>query len=474
MHRVSLNKISQIIQGEPGIPDLILSDVEGISIDSRTTRPGDLFFAVQGKRLDGHQFVADALAQGAQACVVNRRPEAAGLSQPLIYVDDVNHAFQQFARWYRSQQQVTVIGVTGSVGKTTTRTMIHTVLAPFLKGVQSPANYNNEFGVPLSIAQIKSEHQYAVLELGASLPGEIRELARLAQPEIGVITGIGPSHLEHFGSLEQTAAAKGELFEALPESGLAILNGDDPFAVSLASKTSARKLKIGLGTQNNFQAVAIHQTDEGISFRVDGTEFLVPVRGKHFVYPALFAIAVAKEFGLSNRELVESLRQFATVPGRCHIEQIGSWTIIDDSYNSSPVSMAAACRLLNDWTGGGKRMVVMGDMLELGAESKRYHREIGELIASLNIDLLFVCGKQAGAVVEGALSGKLTQKNVVQAADVEGIQSEVISRLEPGDVVLVKGSRSMQMERLISSLKQQAGQQDSQQATSGGKYKSCV
>tara|TARA_R110002111_G_scaffold100976_2_gene156396 strand:- start:2868 stop:4289 length:1422 start_codon:yes stop_codon:yes gene_type:complete len=473
MDRVSLNKISQIIQGKPEISDLIMSDVEGISIDSRTTRPGDLFFAVQGKRLDGHQFVADALAQGAQACVVNRGAEAAGLSQPLICVENVNLAFQKFAHWYRSQQQATVIGVTGSVGKTTTRTMIHTVLAPFLKGVQSPANYNNEFGVPLSIAQIESGHQYAVLELGASLPGEIRELARLSQPEIGVITGIGPSHLEHFGTLEQTAAAKGELFEALPESGFAILNGDDAFAASLAEKTSARKLKTGLSEQNDLQAVAVHQTGSGLSFQVDGSEFLIPVFGKHFLYPALFAIAVAKEFGLPNQDLIEGFRQFATIPGRCHIEQIGSWTVIDDSYNSSPASMAAACQVLHGWTGGGKRIMVMGDMLELGAESKRYHQEIGALIAASDIDFLFVCGKQAAAVVQGALSGTLSQDRIVQAADVEELQSDVISRLEPGDVVLVKGSRGMRMERLITSLKRQAGQTDSQQAASR-EMKSCV
>tara|TARA_R110002095_G_scaffold212564_3_gene201975 strand:- start:2428 stop:3849 length:1422 start_codon:yes stop_codon:yes gene_type:complete len=473
MDRVSLNKISQIIQGEPAVPGLMASDVEGISIDSRTIRPGDLFFAVQGKRLDGHQFVADAFAQGAQACVVNRGFEAAGLSQPLICVENVNLAFQKFAHWYRRQQQATVIGVTGSVGKTTARAMIHTVLAPFLKGVQSPANYNNEFGVPLSIAQIESGHQYAVLELGASLPGEIRELARLSQPEIGVITGIGPSHLEHFGTLEQTAAAKGELFEALPESGFAILNGDDVFASSLAEKTSARKWKVGLGEQNDLQAVAVHLTGNGLSFQADGSEFLIPVFGKHFVYPALFAIAVAKEFGLSNQDLIESFRLFATIPGRCHIEQTGSWTIIDDSYNSSPASMAAACQVLNGWTGGGKRIMVMGDMLELGAESKRYHQEIGALIAASGIDYLFVCGKQAAAVVQGALSGKLSQDRIVQATDVEELQSDVISRLEPGDVVLVKGSRGMRMERLITGLKQQAGQTDSQQATAR-EMKSCV
>ena len=455
------------------MPDLIMSDIEGISIDSRTTRPGDLFFAIQGKRLDGHQFLTEALERGAQACVIKRGTKSDRLLQPFIYVDDVNQAFQHFAHWYRRQQKLTVIGVTGSVGKTTTRNIIHAALSPYLKGIQSPANYNNEFGVPLSIAQIENGHQYAVLELGASSPGEIRELARLAQPEIGVITGIGPSHLEHFGSLNRTADAKGELFEALPERGLAILNGDDDFASYLVSKTSVRTLKIGFSEQNDLQAVAIQQTNAGISFQVDGTEFMVPVLGKHFIYSALFAIAVAKEFGVSNQDLVEGICQFATVPGRCHREQVGSWTVIDDSYNSSPVSMAAACQTLQEWSGTGKRIIVMGDMLELGADSKRYHQEIGELIAALKIDLLFVCGKQAGAVAQGALSENFTQDRVVQAANVQELQAGILSRLGPGDVVLVKGSRSMRMEQLITYLKQEVSQQGSLQATSEEKI-SCV
>ncbi|WP_298867447.1 UDP-N-acetylmuramoyl-tripeptide--D-alanyl-D-alanine ligase, partial [uncultured Gimesia sp.] len=408
MDRISLNKICQVIQGESGSPDLMMSDVERISIDSRTTEAGDLFFAIQGKRLDGHQFVTGALARGAQASVVNRGTRTDSLLQPYIYVEDVNQAFQDLAYWYRRQQKLTVIGVTGSVGKTTTRNMIHTVLSTILKGIQSPANYNNEFGVPLSIAQIELGHQFAVLELGASAPGEIRELARLAQPEIGVITGIGPSHLEHFGSLDRTADAKGELFEELPETGLAILNGDDSFASQLISKTATRILKVGLSEQNDLQAIAIQQTLDGSSFQVDGTEFLLPLQGKHFIYSALFAIAIAKEFGFSNQDLVEGFRQIVTVPGRCHVEQIGSWTVIDDSYNSSPVSMAAACHTLQECPCAGKRIIVMGDMLELGADSKKYHQEIGELIAALKIDSLFVCGKQAGAVVQGALTGDLS------------------------------------------------------------------
>lgn len=456
MDRISLSKISQIIQGNFVCPDLMMSDVEGISIDSRTLKRGDLFFSIQGTRLDGHRFVSSALERGAQACVVKRGYETEELRRPLIYVDDVNWAFRQFASWYRSQQQLTVIGVTGSVGKTTTRTMIHQVLSPFLKGVQSPANYNNEFGVPLSIAQINSDHEFAVLELGASQQGEIRALAQLSKPELGVITGIGPSHLEHFGSLEQTADAKGELFEQLPEKGLAILNGDDPFVSYLVSKSPARTLKVGFSELNDICATSIQQTREGISFKVEGTEFLLPVLGKHFVYPALFAIAVAKEFGLSNQDLVEGISQFTPVHGRCHIEQIGPWTIIDDSYNSSPVSMKAACQVIQDWSGTGKRIIVMGDMLELGAESNKYHLEMGELIASLGIDLLFVCGKQAGAVTQGAISGNLSQDQVIQATDVNEILNEVHSQLEPGDVVLVKGSRSLRMERLIKSLKQQA------------------
>lgn len=470
MDRVSLNKVIQVIQGTSVLADQVAASVEGISIDSRTTTPGDLFFAIHGQRLDGHEFVAEAIEHGAQACVVKHGTETGPLSQPLIAVDDVNRALQEFAGWYRSQQQATVIGVTGSVGKTTTRNMIHSALSPFLKGVQSPANYNNEFGVPLSIAQIELVHEYAVLELAASRSGEIQELAQIAQPELGVITGIGPSHLEHFGTLDQTADAKAELFEQLSAQGLAVVNGDDPFAESLISKTSARTLTVGLGDQNDLQAVFVRQAHDGIKFQFEDTEYFVPARGKHFVYAALFAIAVGKEFGLSNQNLIEGVCQFASVPGRCHVEQIGHWTIIDDTYNASPVSMRAACQILKDWSGSGKRILVMGDMLELGAESRRYHHEMGEFIAASGIDLLFVCGEQAGAVVQGAVSANLSRDRIVQATDVSELQSDVVSCLEVGDVVLVKGSRGMRMERLISYLNRQV----SLDATSGEKKISCV
>lgn len=458
MDRISLNQINQVIQGTPVLPELISAEIGGISIDSRTITKGDLFFAIQGKQRDGHLFVTDALENGAQACVVQKGAETGRFSQRFVTVENVNQALQRFSQWYRTQLQATVVAVTGSVGKTTTRNMIHTALSPYLRGVQSPANYNNEFGVPLSIAQINSGHEYAVLELGASGSGEIRELAKMAQPEIGVITAIAPSHLKHFGTLEATAQAKGELFESLSSNGLALVNGDDIFADQLISKTSARTLKVGLGEQNDFQACFLEQARDGIRFEFEGTEFKVPVQGNHFVYAALFAIAVGKEFGLSNESLQESLARFTPVSGRCDVKQIGSWTVIDDSYNASPASSRAACQTLRNWNGTGKRIFVLGDMLELGEESSRYHREVGELVAASGIDLLFVCGKQAGSVAQGATTGGMPVERIVQAADVEGLQDEILSRLEADDIVLVKGSRGMRMERCISFLDQQVSQ----------------
>ena len=444
--------------------------VSGISIDSRTVQPGDLFFAIQGQRLDGHKFIDQALERGASACVVKQETVTEHNPAPLLLVDDVNQALTRFAHWYRRQQSATVIGVTGSVGKTTTRNMIHTALAPYLKGVQSPANYNNEFGVPLSIARLESDHQFAVLELGASQACEIRRLAELASPEIGVITGIGPSHLEHFGTLQRTAEAKAELFEQLSASGLAIVNGDDSYAEFLVSCSPAPSFRVGLGEDNDLRAVAVHQGELGLTFQVDGTNFVTPVMGSHFVYPALIAIAVGKVLGLSNQELSDSLREFEPVRGRCHVELVGDWTVVDDAYNSSPVSMRAACELLSDWPTSGKRILVMGDMLELGPDSPEYHREIGKKIACSTIDRLYVCGAQAASVVEGALEEKFPAECIMQGADVEEIQADVFSGLEPGDVVLVKGSRGMRMERLLEYLRQQV----SERSTQGEKNISCV
>lgn len=470
MDRLPLNTVSQVLQGGSTNIDAAAADVTGISIDTRTIQSGDLFFAIQGKRLDGHQFVGQAIAQGASACVVKQGTDIGDGNAPLLTVDDVNQALARFAHWYRRQQKATVIGVTGSVGKTTTRNMVHTALAPYLKGIQSPANYNNEFGVPLSIAQLEQGHQYAVLELGASQTGEIRMLAEMARPEIGVISGIGPSHLEYFGTLQCTAEAKAELFEQLPASGLAIVNGDDRYAEFLISRSPAPAFRVGLSDDNDLRAVGVHQGESGLTFQVEGTEFVVPVVGQHFVYPALIAIAIGKILGLTSQELAESLRAFEPVRGRCHVELIGDWTIVDDAYNSSPVSMRAACELLSDWPTTGERVLVMGDMLELGPDSASYHYEIGKKIAGSAIDWLFVCGDQAAAVVQGAVENQFPAGRVVQGTDIEEIKADVFSRLEPGDVVLVKGSRGMRMERLIEYLKQQVASQ----ATQGEQKISCV
>ncbi|QGQ21586.1 UDP-N-acetylmuramoyl-tripeptide--D-alanyl-D-alanine ligase [Gimesia benthica] len=472
MNHLSLATLSKVLLSRSNNfdPAAGTAGVSGISIDSRTVQPGDLFFAIQGQRLDGHEFVKQALERGASACVVKQQLVSESNSAQLLLVDDVNQALTRFAHWYRRQQSATVIGVTGSVGKTTTRNMIYTALAPYLEGVQSPANYNNEFGVPLSIAQLESVHQFAVLELGASQTGEIRSLAEVVSPEIGVITGIGPSHLEHFGTLQRTAEAKAELFEQLPVSGLAIVNGDDAYADFLVSRSPAPSFRIGLGEGNDLRAVAVRQEENGLTFKVDGTNFVIPVMGSHFVYPALIAIAVGKVLGLSNQELSDSLREYEPVRGRCHVELVGDWTVVDDAYNSSPVSMRAACELLSDWPTHGKRILVMGDMLELGPDSPGYHREIGKKIACSTIDRLYVCGAQAASVVAGALEEQFPAGCIVQGTDVEEIQADVFSGLEPGDVVLVKGSRGMRMERLLEYLKQQV----SERSTSGEKNISCV
>ncbi|WP_417383750.1 UDP-N-acetylmuramoyl-tripeptide--D-alanyl-D-alanine ligase [Gimesia sp.] len=470
MDRISINTISQVIRRGATNPLQELAEVAGISIDSRTTQENDLFFAIQGQRLDGHEFVNQALARGAVACVVKRGKISDPGSQLLLEVEDVNHALLQFARWYREQQTAQVIGVTGSVGKTTTRSMIYTALSSCLNGIQSPANFNNEFGVPLSIAKIEASHQFAVLELAASHAGEIGTLAEIVQPQIGVITGIGHSHLEHFGTLQQTAETKGALFEHLPASGLAVLCGDDPFADYLASRTTARTVRVGLGADNDLQAVAITQDQQGISFRVNDQQYQLPVVGRHFINAALAAIAVARELGGSEQDVAESLRNYATVPGRCHRMQIGNWTVIDDTYNASPDSMRAACQVLRDYTGTGKRILVIGDMLELGPESERYHREIGTLVAESGIDLLFACGKQAESVAQGARSAGMPPTEIITAADVELLAQDVVEHLEPGDVVLVKGSRGMRMERLLQHLQQIVSEQE----TTGATKISCV
>ncbi|MCA9117236.1 MAG: UDP-N-acetylmuramoyl-tripeptide--D-alanyl-D-alanine ligase [Planctomycetaceae bacterium] len=429
-----------------------------MSIDSRTVRPGEVFWCLPGSRQNGHSFAAQALSRGARACVVSEDSVFRQLPQAAIRVPAVEQALTRFAAWYRQQQPARVIGVTGSVGKTTTRELLWHALSTTLRGSRSPRNWNNHLGVPLSLCGIERSHAFAVLELGASESGEIARLARLATPEIAVITAVGLAHVAGFGSREQIIHEKGSLVAALPADGLAVLNGDDPAVRAMARRTSARVILAGEQPHNSLRATDVEFFANQLRFTVDSTRFELNVPGRHFLLPALLAVAVAREFGIPLALVAEGLRQFVPVAGRCRLETIGPWTVIDDSYNASPESMTAASQLLaaRQPAGEGRRIFVAGDMLELGPLAANCHFDLGGQIARAGIDLLAVCGEFASQVKQGALAAGMQPVQIAAGQRIGTVTSALENWLGDGDTILVKGSRGMRLERVTGWLREQA------------------
>ncbi len=429
-----------------------------VVIDSRQVEPGSLFWALPGSRCDGHDFIEHAHQRGAACCVVNQEvQEGAG---PLVRVADTQTALSQFAGWYRKQLEPLVIGVTGSVGKTTTREMIHAVLEIEHRGIRSIANYNNEIGLPLSLLQLEQEHDYGVLEMGACQPGDIRQLCEIAQPEVGVITGIAEAHIEKFGNIEGIIRTKGELLQALTDHGFAVVNGDCGYSRRVAEHATCPVIFVGESDLCDIQATAIEVEADQICFRVDGQYYTVSASGRHHLTSALSAVAVGLEVGMSPAQIAEGLLQFSTPQGRCQIRQIGPWTIIDDTYNANPASMRAACQLMSAWRTPHKKIVILGDMLELGTEASRFHRELGIQVAQAGVDCLLTYGANSWDVITGATSAGLSPHQMAQCPQFDSLLTNLDCWLEPGDVVLVKGSRSTRMERVIDWARQQAETSD--------------
>lgn len=453
-------------QKPPGLEHK-LSDV---CIDSRQARPGSLFVALKGEHEDGHNFVADAFQRGAIAAFVDkeldlpcgkldvrRRPFQFPPSSPqfpiCFIVENSLKALQQLAAYWRSKHTPRVVGVTGSVGKTTTKEVIYGVLSQRFCTLKSEGNLNSEIGLPLALLKLRPRHQRVVLEMAMYALGEIAELAAIARPHIGVVTNVGPTHLERLGTIERIAQAKTELVEALPEDGVAILNGDDPWVRQMAARTRAEVFYYGLDESCNLWANHIEsQGLEGIRFRFhyrgETIHVKVPMLGRHSVHTALAAAAVGLVEGESWEEIIDGLRGAAqlrllVVPG------LHGSTILDDTYNASPASSIAALNLLEELD--GRKIAVLGDMLELGTYEEEGHRKVGRRAMDVAAVLITV-GKRGRLIAEEALAcGMEPEKVFIKENNEEAIAClrEIIT---PNDIILVKGSRGMKMEEIVTAL----------------------
>jgi UDP-N-acetylmuramoyl-tripeptide--D-alanyl-D-alanine ligase len=464
MRKLTLAEIAASVNATPPLAADGSLTIDRVSTDSRAIRPGDLFWALPGARVDGHSFVNQAFAAGAAAAVVqvDRAPGATSIdgrpAKPTLRVPDTIRALGQFAAWYRRACSATVIAVTGSVGKTSTREAIFSVLSRNWFGVRSLKNYNNEIGVPLSLLELEPSHRFAVIELGASRTGEIAALAAIAGPQIGVLTTIGAAHLESFGSMDAIARAKSELICRLPPGGTAILNADDLQIQSIGQ--AAKCGVLWFGTQDDphwLFASAKHITavGEAVTFRLDsGQPVRIMAPGRHQVSAALAAVAVGRWMGMSEREIVAGLEAYRPATMRCQVERIGRVTVINDAYNASPTSMCAALDTLSSWPTTGRRILVCGDMLELGRFGVDLHRQLGEQIARRSaIGRCIAVGPLCATTVEAARRTGMSAETIMHCDSV-GRAAELLARTAgDGDIVLIKASRAMQLENVLSGLR---------------------
>jgi len=429
---------------------------QGYSIDSRTVQSGELFFAVQGDRLDGHDFVEQALSKGAIGAIVRKDqlthfPTKTG----LLAVDDTLVALQTLATAVRKLWGKTAIGITGSMGKTTTKEAMAHLLSARHRVHRSKGNFNNHFGLPLGLLTLEPEYDLAVIEMGMSHAGEIAALARIALPNEGVVTSVGPVHLEYFDSVAGIARAKYELIEALPHGGTAVLNGDDEYVCQFGRDFKGKVILFGLKTTADARAENIEILGpEGTRFDLicQGLRQAVrsPLLGTHNVYNVLAAAAVALEHGITPSEIAAILPSLEPGDKRGQVVQVGNITVLNDCYNSSPKALMAAVDTLAAMP-AGQRIVVAGEMLELGATGEQLHRECGRYIAGKHLDFLLGVRGLAMPMVEAALAAGMKAQFV---ATPEEAGEWLAREAREGDVVLLKGSRGVKLEKALESWQQ--------------------
>jgi len=420
--------------------------------DTRSLQKGGLFVALKGERFDGHDFVLQAVAKGAAGVVVAAREETfAALPVPVFAVPDTLRAYQALARFHRRRFALPVIAVTGSVGKTSTRQMIASVLSQKLRVWQTEKNFNNEIGLPKTLLGLTAEHEACVVEMGMRGPGQIAELAAIAEPTIGVVTNVGKSHIELLGSQENIAKAKGELPAALPATGTAVLNQEDGRGAAMAKLCRGKVIGYGTSVGAAVRAGEIQTDDKGLSFicRCFDQTFraTVPVLGKHHVYNALAAVATARLLGLSEPQMCKGLAAYAGVPMREELVHVGPYTFINDAYNANPASMEEAVQTLAA-VKKEQKIAVLGGMLELGDWTVREHELLGKKIAAASITALITLGTPASYIAEAA--EKAGMKAVYQVSDHQAGAAVLRDLLEPGAVVLLKGSRGFTMEKILT------------------------
>jgi UDP-N-acetylmuramoyl-tripeptide--D-alanyl-D-alanine ligase len=436
---------------------------QGISTDSRTVAEGELFIALKGSRFDGHHYALEALKKKAGGVLIEE--DKVGdiwwngyRSKPVIAVRDTLSALGDIAQNWRRKYRTPVVALTGSNGKTTTKEMIAACLETTFPLLKTKGNLNNLIGLPLTLLTLTEKERVVILEMGMNVPGEIRRLTEIAEPDVGLITNIQTVHLEGMGSLERLKEEKGELFRRMRGDGTILVNQDDPRVMELASGYRGQKITFGIEHPAEVMAKEIRpRGEEGTSFTLilegEAMEIHLRLLGRHFVANALSAVAAACLFGVEMKQVKEALEHFQPFPMRMEVVPLkGGMTLINDAYNANPNSMELALETLMEVKGKGRAIAVLGDMLELGEFAKEAHQQLGQKVGELSIDFLLTLGEEAPVVVESAIR----HGSPPERTKVVGSHSEAVSILremaQNGDWILVKGSRGMAMEKIVKSL----------------------
>jgi UDP-N-acetylmuramoyl-tripeptide--D-alanyl-D-alanine ligase len=450
MNKLSIFQIAEFASASVSGGDGNVS-IDKVSTDSRTLKRGELFVALRGENFDGHKFVEAAVKTGAAGAIIDlgwkgKVPD----NFTVIRVEDTLQAYQTVAANYRKSLPLRVLAITGSNGKTSTKDFAAAVLGRRFRVTKTQGNFNNHVGLPRTMLEATSQDEVAVWEIGMNHPGEVAALAKIAAPDAALITNIGIAHIEFMGSREVIAAEKGALAEAIGPQGSIILNADDPFSKNIAARTHAKVIFAGT-TAGTIRAGEITQSAHGSDFTIlEGAHRCraqLPVPGLHMVQNAMLAVAAGRLFGLSLEEAAAGLVAAPLAKARLQIRQIGGVQFIDDSYNANPDSMKAALRTLVELDADGKRIAVLGEMRELGKESARGHREVGETAAELGVDQLIAIGDMGAAIAEAAQQAGLEKTAAVGSiSEAAEMLTEITA---PGDLVLIKGSRTARTERVL-------------------------
>lgn len=456
METLTLRDLLQAVNGTLlGTFENLDATVDSLDTDSRNIHPGSVFLPLSGERFDGHAYIHSALEAGAAGCFTARERDSYLPDKFYIKVSNTQRALRDLAAWYLARFNIPVIGVTGSVGKTTTKDMLAAVLGVKYRVLKTEGNFNNKVGLPLTILRLDRSHEICVLEMGMSQAGEIAYLSDIAKPDVAVITNVGDAHIENLGSREGILKAKCEIFTGLKADGMAVLNGDDELLNTIV--VGQEMVRCGQSNLCQWRAEQPEQAEGGrtvcaVLTPMGQLNLDIPAMGGHMIYPSLMAAAVGARFGLTAQEILEGIQRFKPTKMRMDVIRRGQdITILNDTYNANPQSMRAAIGILADSRSEFK-LAVLGDMFELGALAPMLHQEVGECLGRAGIDCLVAVGELAVHIAQAARDTGVT--NVVHCPDKEGAKSVLAEKLRPNSTVLVKASRGMAMEQLVDYLKE--------------------